>query len=105
MKKRNETKRESWGTCEGGEAPSAGPGRFVLVPQLMNIVDAAAHCRQNFASLASIHSWQEQQQAKDVCRTADHHACGPADDWNRGACGCWIGLEDSAQEGGFTWTE
>ena len=36
----------------------------------MTIDNAGAYCRQNYASLASIHSYAEQQQVR--C-TSDHH--------------------------------
>ena len=84
----------SGGSGAVGPAPSGSSGRFVLVPQLMNIDQAVQLCRTQYASLASIHSWAEQQQAKDVCESAPGERPG-----------CWIGLEDSAAEGGFVWTD
>ena len=55
--------------CTGasGAAGSGNAGRFVAITQPMSIADATIHCRQNYASLASIHSWSEQQEAVTAC--------------------------------------
>ena len=77
----------------------------------MSITDAGAYCRQNYASLASIHSYAEQQQAVSVCasmRTGDEGegaATVAGDTAAGGGYGCWIGFEDSSSEGGFIWTD
>jgi len=89
-------------SCGGGRGSSGGPppdtGRFVAVDQPMSIADAVVHCRQNYGSLASIHSWNEQQAAMSACLSV----MPPDADVGYG---CWIGFEDSATEGGFVWRD
>jgi len=46
---------------------SAHNGRFVAVGRTMHIFDAIDYCETHYQSLASIHSWEEQQQAASAC--------------------------------------
>lgn len=82
----------------GPAGPTAppGPSRFVVGPTRIPSGDAAQYCRQNYQTLASIHSGTEQQAAAAVCYT---NSAG-TDDF-----GCWIGFEDRATEGGFVWSD
>ena len=56
-------------------------------------------------SLASIHSPEEQEQAVSVCKSmrtdANTGATVAGDQATHGGYGCWIGFEDSAQDGGL----
>ena len=76
--------------------PPVGPSRFAVGPTRVPATAAAQYCRSTYQTLASIHSAAEQRQAAAVCQTMD-----PGD----GGYGCWIGMEDSAQEGGFVWSD
>ena len=96
-------------SCGGGGAQlpsSPTQGRFVAVPQPMNINAAVNFCRTNYAALASIHSHEEQEQAVAACASfANADGSTVSDQASNGGYGCWIGFEDSAAEGGFTWTD
>jgi hypothetical protein len=72
----------------------------VLGPTALPIADAITYCRTMAASLASIHSHAEQVQAAELCKSAD-----PSWSDTGSTVGCWIGLEDSAQGGGFIWSD
>jgi hypothetical protein len=92
---------------EGGGSPSVG--RFMAVDQPMSITQAVTYCRQNYAALASIHTWEEQQQVVSACLSmVSDQATGATvngDQAAYGGYGCWIGFEDSAAEGGFIWED
>lgn len=91
----------------GGGSPSVG--RFMAVDQPMSITQAVSYCRQNYAALASIHSWDEQQQVVSACLSmvtdTSTGATVNGDQAAHGGYGCWIGFEDSASEGGFIWED
>ena len=74
----------------------------------MNVRDAMSYCRQNYASLASIHSWSENLQAKEVCAAADltdSELTTTANGATSGGHGCWIGFGDEGVEGQFIWSD
>ena len=96
----------------GGASPPPPPGsptqgRFVAIDQPMSISASIAYCRQNYAALASIHTWEEQQQANAACgaMVADSSGRTVSEQASNGGYGCWIGFEDSAQQGGFLWED
>ena len=81
----------------------------MAVDQPMSITQAVSYCRQNYAALASIHSWEEQQQVISACLSmVSDPSTGETvhgDQAAYGGYGCWIGFEDSASEGGFIWED
>ena len=90
----------------GPPPPPASPtqGRFVAVPTPMSIRASVDYCRANYAALASIHSIEEQRQAALACSSfANADGTTVSDQAANGGYGCWIGFEDSATEGGFSW--
>ena len=93
--------------CDDPNLPptSAHEGRFVAVGHTMSIAAAMDYCEEHYQSLASIHSWEEAQQAKSACE-----AYADATETDRSAggnalYGCWIGFQDLGQEGGFAWLD
>ena len=81
-------------SCGSGGGTSVAPGssgRFTVGTQRVPFAQADQYCRTNAQTLASIHSAAEQQQAAAVCQSMD-----PGESY-----GCWIGFEDSAQDGGL----
>ena len=93
-------------TSDGGGAPTtAKVGRFVAVGWEMSITEAINWCEQNYMSLASIHSYEEQQQASSACMAyADAEAQLQSDGGNH-LYGCWIGFQDVGMEGAFSWLD
>ena len=98
--------------CSAVDDPNALPtgahvGRFVAVGQTMSYNDAVDYCEQHYTALASIHSYDEQQQAASACRAyadASEAAVGNTDGTDGNAkYGCWIGFQDLGAEGGFVW--
>jgi hypothetical protein len=98
--------------CSAVDDPNALPtgahvGRFVAVGRTMNYNDAVDYCEQHYRALASIHSYDEQQQAASACHAyadASESATGNADGSDGNAkYGCWIGFQDLGREGGFVW--
>ena len=98
--------------CSAVDDPNALPtgahvGRFVAVGQTMSFNDAVDYCEQHYTALASIHNYDEQQQAASACRAyadASEQAVGNTDGTDGNAkYGCWIGFQDLGAEGGFVW--
>ena len=96
--------------CSAVDDPTALPtgahvGRFVAVGQTMSYNDAVDYCEQHHVALASIHSYDEQQQAASACHAyadATEAAVGNHDGTDGNSkYGCWIGLQDLGAEGGF----
>jgi hypothetical protein len=77
----------------------------------MSMFDAIDYCEENHQSLASIHSYEEQQQAVAACEAyADATETASAGYMNAGhgdnlKYGCWIGFQDLGGEGGFSWID
>ncbi len=57
-----------WEDEQGQVDPTTIVGRFVAIPDSMNINDAIAYCNTHFAGLASIHDPGEQSNARAACR-------------------------------------
>jgi hypothetical protein len=99
--------------CTACDDPNALPtaahvGRFVAVGRSMNINAAIDYCEQHYASLASIHSWEEEQQAASACTaysdaTETTRTNADGSDGHNAKYGCWIGFQDLGSEGGFAW--
>lgn len=98
--------------CSAVGDPTALPtgahvGRFVAVGRTMSYNDAVDYCEQHYRALASIHSYDEQQQAASACHAyadASESATSNADGSDGNAkYGCWIGFQDLGSEGGFVW--
>ena len=98
--------------CSAVDDPNALPtgahvGRFVAVGRTMNYDAAVEFCEQHYSALASIHSYDEQQQAASACHAyadATEGATSNADGSDGNAkYGCWIGFQDLGAEGGFVW--
>jgi putative hemolysin len=83
--------------------------RYTASSQPMSISQATTYCRQQGGSLASIHSYEEQQQAVEVCmamRTGTGADLSTASgDASNGGYGCWIGFQDIGDKGGFVWSD
>jgi|EP01046_Picozoa_sp_COSAG06_P003293 hypothetical protein len=95
-----------WADPMGQVDPGTIIGRFVAVPEAMNIQDSIAYCNAHFAGIASIHGPAEQFHAVRACRMfAD--GSGAVDETTGAAIpsGCWIGFQDEANEGGFVWMD
>ena len=91
--------------CTACDDPNMAPtganvGRFVAVGREMTHSDAIGYCENNYQSLASIGSWDEQQQAVSACSVYSTTASTPGSSY-----GCWIGLQDIGQEGQFSWLD
>jgi len=87
------------GSCdESHEDPATAEGRFIAIPETMNIADATAYCAEHYHGIASIHSPDEQAHAVSACMKY-------ADSSGDSAWGCWIGFTDEVQEGGFMWAD
>ena len=87
------------GTCDAQEDGTTIFGRFIAIGQSMNQPEAAAYCDEHYAGLASIHSPAEMLSAQYACYTfADPESADATP-------GCWIGLSDAAQQGGFVWSD
>ena len=87
------------GSCdESHEDPATAEGRFIAIPETMNIADATAYCAEHYHGIASIHSPDEQAHAVSACMKY-------ADSSGESAWGCWIGFTDEVQEGGFMWAD
>ena len=96
--------------CTACDDPNALPtsarvGRFVAVGRTMSIFNALDYCEEHYQGLASIHSWEEAQQAKSACLA---YADGTETVTSAGGnhlYGCWIGFQDTGAEGGFVWLD
>ena len=93
------------GSCDDPNTPptSAHVGRFVAVGQEMSIFDAIDYCESHYQSLASIHSWEEQQQAASACMAYSDATEEATSGAGNSLYGCWIGFQDIGGEGGFVW--
>ena len=96
--------------CGAADDPNVPPtsahvGRFVAVGRTMSSWAALDYCEDNYQGLASIHSWDEAQQAKSACLAyADASAQATSASGNS-LYGCWIGFVDTGAEGGFVWID
>ena len=84
---------------------SARVGRFVAVGTTMSVFDAVDYCEQHYQSLASIHSWEEQQQAASACQAYSDATETELTAGGNQQYGCWIGFQDLGAEGGFAWSD
>ena len=89
--------------CSACDDPSLTPttarvGRFVSVGRTMSHSAAIDYCEEMHQSLASVHSWEEQQQAASACQAY-------ASDQDDQPFSCWLGFIDLGQEGGFVWLD
>ena len=93
--------------CDDPNTPptSAHVGRFVAVGQTMSIFDAIDYCEANHQSLASIHTWDEQQQAASACQAYSDATETATTGSGNAQYGCWIGFQDLGAEGGFVWID
>ena len=81
-------------------------GRFKASATPLSVTDAEAYCRGQGGSLASIHSWAEQQQAVSACAATGKADGSTLSDQASGAgYGCWIGFQDIGDQGGFAWSD
>ena len=82
--------------CDDPNMPptSAHVGRFVAIGQTMSIFDAMDFCEANHQSLASIHSWEEQQQAASACQAYSDASETATTAGGNHQYGCWIGFQD-----------
>jgi hypothetical protein len=95
-----------WADPLGQVNPDDIVGRFVAVPESMGIMDAVAYCEQHFAGIASIHGPAEQTHAQAACtKYADGSQTPDEETGATAPYGCWIGLQDEANEGGFAWRD
>ena len=94
-----------------GVPTTAHAGRFIAIGTPMSVRDAIAYCEDHHTSLASIHSWEEQQMAASVClayadatetQSTSYSNSGNGDNKKYG---CWIGFQDTGREGGFVWLD
>ena len=95
------------GACDDPSVPptSAHVGRFVAVGTTMSMYNALDYCESHYQGLASIHSWEEAQQAKSACLAyADASETVTSSSGNN-LYGCWIGFQDTGAEGGFVWLD
>ena len=97
--------------CDDPNAPpaTAHVGRFIAIGQTMSINDAIDYCEEHYSSIASLHTWEEQQQAQSACeayadKTQAQTLNHDGSDGNA-KYGCWIGFQDLGSEGGFLWTD
>ena len=89
--------------CSACDDPSLTPttarvGRYVAVGRTMSHSAAIDYCEEMHQSLASVHSWEEQQQAASACQAY-------ASDQDDQPFSCWLGFIDLGQEGGFVWLD
>jgi hypothetical protein len=98
--------------CSACDDPNKAPtashvGRFVVVGKTMTMMNAIDYCEEHYASLASVHSWEEQQQAAAACQAYEDEAMVANADGSDGNTkyGCWIGFQDLGAEGGFAWLD
>ena len=95
-----------WADAQGQVNPEDIVGRFVAIPQSMPIADAITYCNTHFAGIASIHGPGEQGHAQAACtKYADGSQTPDATTGALAPYGCWIGLQDEQQEGGFVWDD
>ena len=97
-------------TCSACDNPNIPPtsahvGRFVAVGTTMSMTAATDYCEANYQSLASIHSYEEAQQAKSACQAYSDSTEGIRSAGGNALYGCWIGFQDLGQEGGFVWQD
>ena len=105
-------------SCDDPNLPpsTAHVGRFMAAGQAMSFSAAVDYCEEHHQSLASVHSWEEQQQAVSACMAYADPAEVACDyqgtncrTWNGETenykYGCWIGFVDLGQEGGFVWLD
>jgi hypothetical protein len=93
--------RKEDGACDEQEDATTIFGRFIAVGQSMNYPDAVAYCQQHYVGIASIHSPAELSHAEAAC----YQFADPGGDGVTVAPGCWIGLSDEVQQGGFGWND
>ena len=81
--------------------------RFVALSVLLTPIASLIrdYCEEHYQGLASIHSWEEAQQARSACLA---YADGTETVTSAGGnhlYGCWIGFQDTGAEGGFVWLD
>jgi hypothetical protein len=91
--------------CDDPNMPPTGAhvGRFIAVGREMTHSVSIDYCEEHYQSLASISSWDEQQQAASACSAysqVDVPSLAHGTSY-----GCWIGLQDYGQEGQFSWLD
>jgi hypothetical protein len=64
--------------------------------------DAIDYCETHYQSLASIQSWDEQQQASSACSAYSFDATTGQ---QASTYGCWIGFQDLGVESQFSWLD
>ena len=97
-------------TCSACDNPNIPPtsahvGRFVAVGTTMSVFDALDYCEAHYQGLASIHSYDEAQQAKSACQAYSDSTETIRSEGGNAVYGCWIGFQDLGQEGGFVWMD
>lgn len=84
-----------WSDEAGQVDPDTIVGRFVAIPQSMDIASAIAYCSEHFAGIASIHSPSEQGHAQAACTKYADGSQTPNDQGITAPYGCWIGFQVS----------
>ena len=88
--------------CSACDDPNTPPttahvGRFVAIGTTMHIFDAIDYCEEHHQSLASIHTWEEQQQAASACMAYSDATEQAVTGAGNHQYGCWIGFQVGAQ--------
>lgn len=106
-----------WKCAVAGCTPGAATGTigcsevdtraFHVLDTAMGWAEARQACRQQFpgGDLASIHNAEQQAQAADICRAQVEQHLPDGGLSTEFSQGCWIGLNDQAQERRVVWSD